>query len=499
MRRYRVPGAAGFERASASERRQADRFLFDLLGRPQRVGRALPRPAPAEGNEAEWSASPDLDGDDLAETTFTPEDLAPDMAGLEFVLHAAADVKVAGASTRHPAGTVVTVVKWDNGKDEIEAKIGGASATVGKELIAPKATMYRATITTVNRSYEIAVPLYAANLKARRDDLLNAKATGKPLSYKQLNKQLILEMQLNRLDPLLGRWSAYYDTLIGEPKGWKSLAPGWVKSMMVQESTVGSAGKYLVENAGEPWKTRFNVLQAIDSWGFQQYLMMEELEPGLLKKEGLDKIMDDRLTLAKEFDKLDAKTTRSTAEEARHTYLKGLKYMYPAARRVPNWWHFFTAYPDVDMKPKRASSAPKSSTGGTGTTGTTGTGGTSGTAGGGSTRKKYLQVVKEFLEGGTPKRKYDYSFWIRTGVRWLFEKRMGTPGWSDAVRAFNGEGGRAEFYRAVVLTRARAAAAMAGIDEEIWGGFECSGKKKTPQVFQLCPFEQSAHPCEPRC
>ncbi len=304
LRRYRIPSAAGFDSWSVHERRQADLFLDDLLGRAPRAGGGTLRAAVVE--DTDLSVSRDVDVDDLSETTFTPEDLAPDMAGLDFVLAADGDVKVAGATTRFKKGTVVTVVKWDNGKSEIEAKIGTASATVPKELIEPKATMYQAKVTTPKRSYDVAIPLYAANLKARRDDVLKAKAAGRSPGYKELNKHLIIEMQLNRLDSLIGRWSFYYDTWIGEPKGWKSLAPGWVKSMMVQESTMGSSGRYLVEKADEPWKTRFNVLQAIDSWGFQQYLMIEELEPGLLKKEGLDRIMDDRLKLEKELEKLDA-------------------------------------------------------------------------------------------------------------------------------------------------------------------------------------------------
>lgn len=49
----------------------------------------------------------------------------------------------------------------------------------------------------------------------------------------------------------------------------------------------------------------------------------------------------------------------------------------------------------------------------------------------------------------------DYEFWIRAGVRWLFYKyeALDTPNWSEAVRAYNGDGPRARAYRERVLRR----------------------------------------------
>jgi hypothetical protein len=246
------------------------------------------------------------------------------------------------------------------------------------------------------------------------------------------------------------------------------LAPGWVKSMMVQESTAGTAGKYLVERSAV--MTRFNVLQAVDSWGPQQFLMMKEIEPGLLKSKGLDKVMDHQAALEEEWTRLDNKKTRSSRQQKRLDELDKLRFNDAAARRSPTWGPFFRKYPDVDITPKPAAKA------------------------------KYWDVVVSFLESGSPKRKYDYSFWIRTGVRWLFEKRKGVSTWADAVRAFNGVGGRAEFYRAIVLTRARAAAGAAGIVDEVWGGYNCPKEARTRDgAFRVCAFERIANVCEPRC
>ena len=363
------------------ERRQADLFFRDLGGQPPRSARAR------QPSAAEWLTEDD--GGDLAEDTFTPENLAPDMKGLEFVLTADADVTVAGAAKRMAAGTVVTATAWDNTKTDIEATIGGSKARLGKDLITPKVTMYKATVTTAKGSREV-------------------------------------------------------------------------------ESMASTAGKYLVETSAV--MTRFNVLQAVDSRGPQQFLMMKEIEPDLLKSKGLEKVIDHQAALEEEWTKLEARKTRTARQQARLDYLDTLRFSHAAARRSPTWGPFVRKYPDVDITPKP------------------------------SAKTKSWDVVTQFLNGGSPQRKYDYSFWIRTGVRWLFEKRKGVSTWSDAVRAFNGIGGRADFYRAVVLTRARAAAGAAGIIDDVWGGYNCPPEAKTKDgAFRVCAFERVANVCEPRC
>jgi hypothetical protein len=77
-----------------------------------------------------------------------------------------------------------------------------------------------------------------------------------------------------------------------------------------------------------------------------------------------------------------------------------------------------------------------------------------------------MRALREFFEHrdagrnlmGTPGRDLheDYTFWIRTAIRWLFEKfrRLGKPSWSEAVRAYNGTGAEARRYRAAVMARA---------------------------------------------
>lgn len=281
--------------------------------------------------------------------------------------------------------------------------------------------MYRVTYTSRHTQREESIPLYVTDASSLRATIVDGKAKGKDQSnnYKQLNKHLLIEMQLNRFDNYLGAYTSQYNAVIGEPNGWAPLAPGWVKSMMLQESTAGSSGVYLVEVPGVPMKTRFNVLQAIDSWGPQQFLMIQEIEPESLKKSGFDKVMDDQRKLEEEWQRLDAMTKRNKGQQERLDELDRLKFADIASRASPTWSTFFSEYPNVPMKAGAKTTSTSATT--------------------------YWDFVVKFLSAGSPPRKDDYKFWIRTGIRWLFEKRKAASNWSDAVRAYNGTGGRAEF------------------------------------------------------
>jgi hypothetical protein len=489
---------------SAAEHRRAELFFSDLMGWGGR--RRTIKPPGVSPVAESITSEPDGLGwvGDFAED-FTPEDLAGDMAGLEFVLVADADVKTPTGTTRFAKNSVVKVVKWDNASTEIDGTIGATRVSVLKELITPKVTPQVSTVTTAKRQYTVATPLYVTEAETLRGWITKGKAAGTDQTgnYKQLNRHLIVEMMLNRFDNEIARWTTFYDTTLGEPRGWSSLPPSWVKSMMIEESTAGTAGKYLVEVPGSPFKNKFNLLQAIDDWGPQQFLMIQEIEPGLLKKQGLEKIMDDKAALEKEWQTLEAKKNRGPAEVARLKELDVLKFNDPAQRRRPRWHKFFSTYPDVALKPKSGGTpTPDATTNAPTTTTSDDTRTSAPTKTSPAKRPTYRETVFAFLEAGTPKRKYTYGFWIRTGVRWLFEKRREASTWSDAVRSYNGEGARAEFYRSVVLTRARAASISAGILEDVWSGLLCWNKDKAKTkngTFQLCTFERVANNCEPRC
>ncbi len=60
---------------------------------------------------------------------------------------------------------------------------------------------------------------------------------------------------------------------------------------------------------------------------------------------------------------------------------------------------------------------------------------------------------------GSPALNLDYDFWIRTAIRWIFEKRRSVSSWAEAIRAYNGSGAAARHYRDAVTQRAQASQA----------------------------------------
>jgi hypothetical protein len=75
---------------------------------------------------------------------------------------------------------------------------------------------------------------------------------------------------------------------------------------------------------------------------------------------------------------------------------------------------------------------------------------------------RFVDAVNEFFASvpkGSPPRNMDYSFWIKSGIRWLIHKRKspGIKSWAEAARAYNGSGAAARAYKKEVVERAEAA------------------------------------------
>jgi hypothetical protein len=212
-----------------------------------------------------------------------------------------------------------------------------------------------------------------------------------------LSRMLVRQTMYNRFDPLIRKWVNHYNAAL---KPDVPLDPNVVKSILFQESRMGVEGEHLglppydwaasgPPGPTNPIKSRFNVMQAIDSWGPQQLLMIKEMAPALYA----------RYKLA-DLEKEMAKSSMSNQQMA--------AWNGAAFSRAVREFH------DVDA-------AGKNQLGDTG----------------------------PLYE--------DYDFWIRTGVRWLFEKYQALPkakrGWAEAVRAFNGSGPKARGYSKSVMSR----------------------------------------------
>jgi hypothetical protein len=200
----------------------------------------------------------------------------------------------------------------------------------------------------------------------------------------------IHQMMFNRFDGDFARWTRHYNRELGPAT---PLDPNIVKSMAYQESRLGTSGRHLMpppydwnDADHHPIRSRFNLLQAIDSWGPQQWLMMREMAPDLFRRHHLDAL-----------EARSAWLGMSNDDYAAHpTFMRALR-------------EFFE-----------------------------------------------LRVGGNNLMGSAGRSLHeDYGFWIRTGIRWLFEKfhRLARPTWLEAVRAYNGSGPHAQTYRERVMAR----------------------------------------------
>lgn len=201
-------------------------------------------------------------------------------------------------------------------------------------------------------------------------------------------------MMVNRFDEPISRWVSHYNKHL---KPVAPLDPNIVKSIVYQESRMGMHGHHLMpapwswsDPHRHPIRSRFNLMQAIDSWGPQQWLMIREMAPALFAGLGLD----------------------SLAAAARW---RGMTNQEFAAHPT-----FSSALPAFFSNRD-------------------------------ALNRNFLGTRGRDLHE-------DYSFWIRTGVRWLFHKyqvqaRHGAT-WAEAVRRYNGAGPRSYRYRDQVLKRA---------------------------------------------
>lgn len=360
-----------------------------------------------------------------------PEDVAVEMIGRQFRL--SADYVVSGVTL--PAGSVVTALTWSNTSDTVvvtgigilgvaivpktllrpvhvavagmapySAGVSGQSAAVTSAEAALAAWMAR------QASYRTAAAVALFNAeRARLEGLLLKKR-------EVLNRRLIQETMFNRFDAIIKREVDAANTAHGLT-GAGALDPNLVKSMLFQESQLGTAGEHLEVPPSHPVKTRFNLGQVIDSSGLALLTLLETEQPAVISAL-LPTMRADLIAAQNERDALKRKTTLTATETSRLATLDGLA--------AQNWEVFIWSY--------RAS----------------GPGGL-----------RFADVVAAFFGTTTPARNFDYEFWIHMAVMWLFEKHTAGRSWPDTIRAYNGSGARARHYRDAVVRRATEAAAAA--------------------------------------
>jgi hypothetical protein len=404
---------------------------------------------------------------------FVAEDASEEMIGKTFFLNK--DLNVSGITL--PQGSTVVITTWSNDKTSVTANFRSgtkvSSVIIEKNYLVPAGdtksglSQYHAGVAGVEKKYselekkisdqEKVVSDWKAKEKnyttpkghtewQRQMDVKQSELTdlkyklmgegytsatlperlkttigGKKVSIipqsTLLNKALIEETMFNAFDENIVNWVSFYNKSIGSKKKWSALDANLVKSMLYQESHMGTQGDFLKlppYTRGQRM-TRFNIGQAIDSSGPQQILMIKEISPAIATKYDLDQVTTDMYDAQARRKELVAKGKAINPAEQME-----LASINSRSNNGLRWNDFFTS------------------------------------------DTRWEAAVEEFFTETTKARNLDYDYWIRTAIRWLFEKRDSERDWNSAIKAYNGSGSKAEIYKKDVVGRSKAAKAAKG-------------------------------------
>lgn len=386
-------------------------------------------------------ASRALASESIVQRRITPEDVSSEMGGKVFEV---TKLHTAGATTLKP-GDQVTIMTWDNASELVTVlfartmALGAFSPSfpvlldVPKKLLRPARTAvagvapYSAGVSKQAGAVEKA-ETKVADWDAKKGDYTTPKGVALWTAEKSrldgslakkrevLNRKLIQETMFNRFDAAIQREVAAANAAHGFV-GKDSLDPNLVKSMLFQESQLGTSGTHLEVPPSVPEKSRYNLGQVIDSSGMALLTLLEREKPAIIAAFLLSSIRADLATAQARRTTLKKKPSLTAAET---TELAALDH-----KAAQSWEIFIWEY--------KATGSPVG----------------------------FEDAVNAFYASSSPVQNLDYDFWIHIAVLWLFEKKKAGKTWPDAIQAYNGSGARAIHYRDAVTKRASGAAASA--------------------------------------
>ena len=239
----------------------------------------------------------------LIQRVVHPLDVGSELVGRK--LSFTSPFKVGGVELA--AGTLVTIESWTNGSATVRVKPdgGGAAGDVPKKLLrhaeaaVAGITQYGVGLGKVVRDYERGEKKIADE-KARKGGPDATELTElEGLQKKRqalLDERLIQETMFNRFDASIKKWVDHYGAKLGFT-GKQALDPEIVKSMLFEETQMGTEGQHLDEPASNAIRTRFNIGQGpIDSGAITMIHILREEDPALFalyKLDGAEKAMSD--------------------------------------------------------------------------------------------------------------------------------------------------------------------------------------------------------------
>ena len=342
-----------------------------------------------------------------------PEDVSQEMVGRDFEL--LKDQIALDGTTNITRGTKIKITLWANSDHTImgTVKMGSPAKVVSVEVdkqflkpvgsVASTLTQYTGGVAGVESSIGVADKSIAAH-KAKEPDFIKAKNTKgftKELSrmeglqknrYDSLNSSLIQETMFNRFDAEIVQWVNYYNSSF---KPASLLDPEIVKSLIFEETKMGTRGDHL-EMPPYGWT------------GMTSYPLKSRFNLG----QSIDSWGPQEFIMIKEMSPaIFAKYKLADLEKN-----AAWKSMTNTDYELWNSGDFVKAMAEFNASRVSGKNLNATST-------------------------------SDIME--------DYNYWIRVAVRWLFEKyrSLSPPSWPAAVKAFNGDGPKAENYKKRVMGR----------------------------------------------
>jgi hypothetical protein len=349
-----------------------------------------------------------------------PEDVAIEMRNQTF--------KLSQSVGTAKAGDQVVVTDWNNSSSMVTVRSGSNTFIVPKTALRPTRPT-GSTLAPYSMGVEAQAKVVEKAEKARTDLLAKQSEYKSPAAKKlfqaelmrqegllkkrraTLNRKLIQETMFNRFDLAIQKSVAEYNHAHGL-KGKDALDPNLVKSMLYQESQLGTAGTHLENPPSHPVKTRFNLGQVIDSSGLALLTKLERDQSGTLNRD-LPGMRADLQAAQRELRDLKKKSSLTPTEQTRVTELKRLS--------TQNWEQFIWSYRSPH------------------------------------TNKTFSGVVNSYFQATSPPRNESYDFWIDSAVMWLGKKHTSGRSWPETIRHYNGGGSAATQYMKEVVHRAQAA------------------------------------------
>src|SRR2546423_530131 len=252
---------------------------------------------------------------DVVRRLIRPADVGKELVGQHFTLR---KEFTQGALTI-PAGDTVTVTRWSNADATVEVshpavigtlnipkhllrpsqpKVAGiAPYGVGLEYIEKKVERGAAELEEFEKTGEQYKSPKAQRFFAKE---LGERQAMQARREEALNIRLIQASMFNRFDPGIEHWVTYYNKHFGF-EGGDALDPNLIKAMAYQETEIGTSSKFMFDPPRILIMSRFNVLQAVDSWPVEQLLVIHETMDTLIAKYHLGNIEKDLIKVETEF------------------------------------------------------------------------------------------------------------------------------------------------------------------------------------------------------